>query len=283
MSARQARRYSLAYLTASTCSASGAARLAAELGYGWTGLRLLPNTPGGAFQSLLDDPAEQRELNAVLRDTGIGVLDLEIVRIGPTFSARDYQQLFDIGATLGARAVLVACDDTDRARLADSYAELCDAMAPTGMSADLEFMPWTGVPNARAALDVVRRANMPANAGILVDALHVARSATSLTDLLSLPPALLHYAQICDAPAASPDAQPFTTEEMIHTAREARLPPGEGGIALQPLFAALPSDIVVSVEVPHAQRLPAAGQQAWAQQMLQASRAVLEGWEAPAC
>lgn len=277
------RRYSLAYLTSHTCTASGAARLAADLGYGMFGLRLLSNTPGGAFQSLLDDAAELRELQAVLRDTGVGVLDLEIVRIGPEFRVSHYQRLLDLGARLGALAVLVAGDDTDRIRLAESYAALCDAMAPSGLTADLEFMPWTGVPNASAALDVVRRAGSPANAGILVDALHVARSTTSLDDLRALPRPLLHYAQICDAPGASPGGQALTTVELIHTAREARLPPGEGDIDLQAIFDALPQDIVVSVEVPHAQRMPVVGQPGWARQMLAASRNVLEHPRTAAC
>lgn len=270
------RRYSLSYLSSHTCTAAGAARLAAQLGYQLVGLRLLANTPGGAFQALLDDAAEQRELQAVLRDTGVGVLDLEIVRIGPEFFLGAYTRLFDLGAALGAKAVLVAGDDPDRSRLAQSYAALCEALAPSGMTADLEFMPWTGVPDARAALDVVHSAGSPPNAGILVDALHVARSGTSLDDLRALPPQWLHYAQICDAPGASASGQAFTTEEMIHTAREARLPPGEGDIALNALFAALPADIVVSVEVPHALRLPAVGQRAWARQMLDASRRALE-------
>ncbi|WP_454740134.1 sugar phosphate isomerase/epimerase family protein [Cupriavidus necator] len=265
----------MSYLTASTCSAAGAARLAADLGYAWTGLRLLPNTTGGTFQPLLGDAASLRELLAVLRDTGTGVLDIEIIRIGPDFSAAAYTALFEAGAALGAQAVLVAGDDPDLDRLSESYARLCEAMAPSGLNAELEFMPWTAVPHARAALDVVRRAGTPANAGILVDALHVDRSNTSLEDLRALPRGLLHYAQICDAPGAAQWGRPFTNEEMIHTAREARLPPGEGNIDLLSIFAALPADIVVSVEVPHAQRLPATGQRLWAQQMLHDTEALL--------
>ncbi|CAN5645721.1 sugar phosphate isomerase/epimerase [soil metagenome] len=275
--AAHGRRYSLAYLTSSTCTAIGAVQLAAELGYVGVGLRLLPNTPGGACQALLDNPAAQREVKAVLRDTGVCVLDLEIIRIGPDFDPAHYAPLLDMGAALGAQAVLVAGDDTDRARLADAYGRLCEAMMPTGMTADLEFMPWTGVPHARAALDVVERAGRPSNAGILIDALHVDRSDTSLEDLRSVPRELLHYAQICDAPGAARVGRPFTTEEMIHTAREARLPPGEGDIDLQALFAALPADLPVSVEVPHAVRLPLVGQRQWAQDMLSAARALQLG------
>jgi sugar phosphate isomerase/epimerase len=141
--------------------------------------------------------------------------------------------LLEAGAALAAKAVLVAGDDTDVARLTDSYARLCEAMAAFGMSADLEFMPWTAVPDAKAALRIVDGAGRPGNAGILVDALHVSRSGTTLDDLRAIPRALLHYAQICDAPTREQIGRPFTVEEMIHTARCERLLPGEGGIDLR--------------------------------------------------
>ena len=63
---------------------------------------------------------------------------------------------------------------------------------------------------------------------------------------------------------------------MIHTARCERLMPGEGGIDLQGLFAALPRDLPVSVEVVHLDRMAQAGQAEWARQSLAISRALLE-------
>jgi sugar phosphate isomerase/epimerase len=220
----------------------------------------------------------QRETLAAQRDTGIGVFDLEIVRIGAGFDPGAYLPLLEAGAALHAKAVLVAGDDPEPARLAAGYARLCELMAPFGMSADLEFMPWTAVPDAKAALRVVDAAGRPPNAGILVDALHVARSGTTPEDLRAIPRELLHYAQICDAPSAARLGRAFTVEEMIHTARCERLLPGEGDIDLRAIFAALPADLPVSVEVPHETRLAQLGQTEWARQALAASRRVLEGF-----
>jgi sugar phosphate isomerase/epimerase len=138
-------------------------------------------------------------------------------------------------------------------------------------------MPWTAVRHARDALEVVNRAGRPSNAGILVDALHVARSDTTLADLAALPRDLLHYAQICDAPLAN--AQGSTTlsvDDMIHTARCERLLPGEGEIDLRSLFDALPADLPISVEVPHHVRARAVGDLAWSGQALAATRALLD-------
>ncbi|MFC5522153.1 sugar phosphate isomerase/epimerase family protein [Polaromonas jejuensis] len=268
--------YSLAYLTSNTLTPPQAVRLAGELGYAYVGLRLLPNAAGAPQQFLIGQPEVLRETVAAQRDTGVGVFDLEIIRIAEGFDARSYQPLFEAGAALKAKAVLVAGDDTNEARLAEGYARLCEAMRPYGMTADLEFMPWTAVPDAKAALRIIHAAGRPDNAGILVDALHVARSNTTLDDLRTIPRELLHYAQICDAPTQAQRGRPFSVEEMIHTARCERLMPGEGGIALQALFDALPPDLPISVEVVHLDRMAQIGQTEWARQALAASRALLE-------
>mgnify|MGYP006284534479 CR=1 FL=1 len=263
--------YSLAYLTADACTVPEAIELAAALGYAYVGLRLMPNGPGAPQQTLIGHEALLRETQARLRDTGVQVYDLEIIRLGEAFEPETYRPLWDTAAALGARAVLVAADDLDRARLAHNYARLCECMRPYGLTADLEFMPWTAVKNARDALDVVDRAGHPANAGLLVDALHFGRSTTSLQDIAAIPRSLLHYAQIADAVAG----QDFTVEQMIHTARAERALPGEGNIDLPGLFAALPQDLPVSVEVVNHARSRAMGAQAWAQLCLEKSKQAL--------
>ncbi|MBN9410638.1 MAG: TIM barrel protein [Burkholderiales bacterium] len=268
------RAWSLAYLTTPTLRAAEMLRTAHAIGYGFVGLRIAANLPGTPYQALVDAPAELAELKAVMADTGTGVFDLEIIRIGERFDVTAHLPMLDVGQAIGARAVLVAADDTDTARLADSYARLCEAMAPRGLTADLEFMPWTAVKTAREALAVVRAAGHPSNAGVLVDALHYARSGTTLADIAALPRDLLHYAQACDAPA--PPGHRFTDDELVHTARSERLMPGEGGIDLRGLFGALPAGLPVSVEIPHLQRQAALPPIEFARQALAAARAVLD-------
>ena len=213
---------------------------------------------------------------ALQRDTGVTVYDLEIIRIDAAFDPGRYLPLMEVGQRLGARAVLIAADDVDPARLADSYARLCERMQPFGLTADLEFMPWTAVRNARDAMAVIRAAGQPANAGILVDALHFGRSDTTLDDIRAIPREWLHYAQICDASPRTASGRPFTADELIHTARCERLLPGEGGIDLSGLFAALPADLPISVEIVHLERMRAGGDADWAERCLAASRRVIE-------
>ncbi len=262
------RSYSLAYLSSHRCTPAEAIRIAAQPGYSFVGLRLWPNAPGAPQQHLLDEPQALRETLAVQRDTGVGVFDLEIIRIGESFDPHTWDALFDAGAALKAKAILVAGDDANEERLTDHYARLCEVMAPFGMTADLEFMPWTAVKNAKSALRIVQNAGSPANAGILVDALHFGRSTTPLEDIRAIPRELLHYAQICDAQAG----QNFSTEQMIHTARCERLLPGDGTIDVKGLFDALPADLPVSVEVVNFGREAQTSPQDWAAECLARSR-----------
>lgn len=263
-----ARVYSLAYLSSHRCTPPEAVRVAAANGYPYVGLRLWPNAPGAPQQFLIDRPDVLKETQAAMADTGVGIFDVEIIRIGEAFDPHTWDALYDACAALKAKAILVAGDDPDEARLTANYARLCEVMQPYGLTADLEFMPWTAVKDAQSALRIVQNAGTPANAGILVDALHFGRSTSTLDDIRAIPRGLLHYAQICDAVAGTH----LSTEQMIHTARCERLLPGDGTIAVADLFNALPADLPVSVEVVDFEREMTADPVQWAGICLAASR-----------
>lgn len=266
------RTYSLAQLTALPYDPPSLVQLAADVGAQACGIRLLPSAPGGPAYPLMDDPALLRETQARIEGTGVKVLDLEIIRVAPDFDAGRFLAFMEAGQRLGAQNILVAGDDPDEARFTDNFARLCDAAAPFGLTCDLEFMPWTCIADVAAATRVVEKADRP-NGGVLVDALHFARSTSSLQQVAALPRQRLHYAQICDGLVPGPT----TNEGLIFDARCARLLPGEGGIDLKALFDALPSDLTVSIEIPHDVRAPAMGYPAWARAALEATRRVLEG------
>ena len=237
--------YSLAYLTGTPLSPPDAISLAAELGYQAVGLRATPAAPGGDFSLLMEEPALLRATVARAKATGVGVFDVEIVRLKPDFDVTGFRRFLDMCGELGAKAVLVAGDDANERRLIDSYAAFCAAAAPYGLTADLEFMPWTDVPDARTALRIVMGAGQP-NGGVLVDALHAGRSTTTLDDIRAIPSRHLHYAQICDGAAETPT----TDEGLIFDARCARLLPGEGGIDLVSMLRAAPPGVPISLECP---------------------------------
>jgi len=263
--------YSLAQLMALPFSPPEMVRLAADAGCAAAGIRMLPTTPGGLHYPLMTDASMLRETLACMNATGVAILDLEVLRIDVGFDVGHYGAFLETGARLGARHILVAGDDPDESRLTASFAALCDAARPFGLTADLEFMPWTKVPDVRAATRIVRGAARP-NGGVLVDALHFARCGSTLDDIGGLRREWLHYGQICDGPVPGPT----TVEGLIHAARCERLVPGEGGIDLAGLFARLPPELPISIEVPSDARAPAMGYAAWARRSVAAARAILE-------
>lgn len=268
---RAPRTYSIAQLTALPFSPPQMVDLAADTGCGACGVRLLPASPGGMHHPMKIGSPQLAETLARIRDTGVVVLDLEIIRIGAAFDPNAYGAFFDTGAALGAKHVLVAGDDADVSRMTTHFAALCDVAAGYGLSCDLEPMPWCPVASVPDAARIVDGAARP-NGAVLVDALHFYRSASTLADVRRLPRSRLNYAQICDGNVPAPT----TTEGLIHDARCERLLPGEGDLDLRALFAALPADLPVSIEIPSDTRAPAMGYLAWARAAVAASRRIIE-------
>lgn len=264
--------FSLAALTVLDLAPPAQIDLAATCGYQQVGLRLLPAMPGGIAYPLMDDATALKQTLARLDATGITVADLEVVALRPETEIAAFSAFFETGARLGARHILVAAYDPDLSRFTDRYAAFCEAAAPYGLSADLEFMPWTYAPDLSTANRIVALAAQ-SNAGVLVDALHFDRSGSSIDDLARVPAHRLHYWQMCDAPAE----RPTTTEAMIHAARHERLFPGEGGIDLVSLARTMPADITVSLEIPTAELAKTMDAKTRAQRALVAARHVIAG------
>jgi sugar phosphate isomerase/epimerase len=262
--------FSLAALTVLELAPPELVEVAASCGYDHVGIRLLPAVPGGLAYPLMEDAAGLKETLARLDATGITVADLEVVAFRPETEVAGFSAFFETGARLGAKNILVAGYDPDLARFTDRFAKFCEAAAQHGLTADLEFMPWTSVPNLRTANSIVAQVGQP-NAGVLVDALHFDRSNSLIGELVRMPAGRLHYWQLCDGPAT----RPATTEEMMHAARYERMFPGEGGIDLVSLTRAMPADIPISIEVPTATLAKTVNAEARARRALEAGRKIL--------
>jgi len=262
--------FSLCPLTALSLPPPEMISVAHSAGYDFAGLRLMAAWPGALPYPLMDDVSLMRETMTRISDTGVRIFDLEVIRIGEQFDAALYERFFETGAMLGGKVVAVMSDDAEEERVAASFAELCETARPYGLTMNLEFIPFTGVGNAASAVRIVRNASAP-NGSVLVDALHFARSATSIADIADIPPSMLTFAQICDTPAQAPK----TLEDLLHIVRFERLLPGEGGIDLVNLFAALPESLPIGVEIPNVRRTAIVGFEAWARQALSAAKTSL--------
>jgi sugar phosphate isomerase/epimerase len=263
--------YSLAHLTALSLSPPELVDAAADAGYRFVGLRLTRVTPHEPHYPLATDPALMRTTKVRLAATGIEVLDIELARIGPDDDPRNFERYLEAAADLGARHVITQLPDPDRVRKIDHFGQLCAMAQPLGLTIDLEFPSWTETPDLGEAVRVLRGANQ-ANAGILVDLLHFARSGSSITDLRQLPAEWFHFAHVCDAPAEIPP----TNEGLIHTARFERLFPGEGGIDIHGILSALPAGIPYALEIPRATLVAQVGGKEHARLAVAAARAHID-------
>ncbi len=266
--------FSLAHLTVLSLAPPEMVSVASRTGYRYVGLRLIGVTPDSAAYPLMSDPPMLRETKQRLADTGLGVLDIEFVRLAPDTSLRSLLPFLETGAELGARYVVSAPYDPERPRLVARFAELCDLAEPLGLGVVLEFYPWTVVPNLASAAAVVAAADRP-NGGILIDTLHFARSDSRLDELQRIPAARLPFAHLADATAEVPR----TSEGLIHAARSERLPPGDGGIDIPAIVSRMPAGIPVALEVPMDTLTRKIGPEAVARRVREAAARVLRDVE----
>lgn len=235
---------SLAHLSLLDLSPTELIATAADAGFDAVSLRISPAHEKDTPFPLTTDPALLRQTRQAMDETGVGVLDVEVVRLDAETDLAALGPVISTAAGLGARYMVVMSADPDHGRLGDRFAQLCQSAAPAGLRPVLEFVPYSSVRRLAEAVQIVGRSG----GGVLVDALHLQRSGGSPADLHDIDPALLPYVQLCDAPRAAPDGG---LEEIRRESRHARLPPGDGELPLPGLLTALrQADLPVSVEVP---------------------------------
>lgn len=236
---------SLAHLTLLQAHPVALIELAAHAGFDAVGLRLRAPLAGDPVVPVVDEPATQRAIRRALRDTGVRLQDIEAFWLMPDSDLATFRQAYEVGAALGAGHALLMGNDPDRTRLTENFARTCEDAAACGLVPMLEFIPYTAVRSLADARALITAAGAD-RAGLLVDALHLARSGGTPADLAACPPGMLRYAHLCDAPAAAP----ADTAGLRHEAREARLYPGEGALWLADFVRAFPAGTPMAVEAP---------------------------------
>ena len=159
------------------------------------------------------------------------------------FSVRE-EDLFRLADVVGARSVTASpwaprsaphtarpARDRSLERVAEGYAALCDRAARHGLLVQLEFLPWTLVPDLSTAVEIVRLADRR-NGGIVIDAWHLFRTASDPAVVRSVPGDRIIALQLADAPAS---AEEDLASATLHT----RLLPGGGELPLVGLLHVL--------------------------------------------
>ncbi len=204
---------------------------------------------GRDYQDARAEGWSDADVVAMLGDHGLSVAEVDPawdwlpgavdVRIPPDHDterifAFGAEELFAVADAVGARSVNAvdifggtwSLDDA-----AGAFAALCDRAHDHGLLVQLEFLPWSRIPDLESAWYVVREAGR-VNGGLAVDAWHYFRSGSDGRLLQTIPGDRVIGLQLCDAPA-TPEPDP------MRATLEARLLPGDGELAL----AALVSDL----------------------------------------
>lgn len=207
------------------------------------------------------------------------MLDVEVIWIQAGPSDPNHLRIIDIAADIGARNALVVCSDPDKGAATAKYAELCEHGAECNVRVCLEFGLFTEVHRLEDAQAIVEAVDSPARA-ILVDPLHLHRSGGVPADVALVPPALLPYAQFCDAPSRLPDLNDLSSIRI--DALDRRMQVGHGELPLRELLTALPPHLPLSIELRSAalrDAFPNAAERARA--IFEATRAFLDEHDRP--
>jgi sugar phosphate isomerase/epimerase len=220
-------------------------RVDAAVAGGFRGISLWGRDYGRARADGLSDA----DMRMLLADNGLVVAELDpawwwLPRASDVYIPDDADTMqvfrygedamFAIGEAVGARS-LNATDvfggpwGVDDA--AAAFAGLCDRAREHGLLVHLEGLPWSQIPDVRAAWEIVRRADR-ANGGIVVDAWHFFRANPNFDALRAVPGDKVLGIQLDDGPAAPED-------NLVRATLHNRLLPGDGDFDLAALVATL--------------------------------------------
>jgi sugar phosphate isomerase/epimerase len=189
--------------------------------------------------------ATTRAVAERLRETGVELLDVEVVWIKPGPANPDHLRIVDIGAELGARNVLCVSSEPDAIAAREKLHQIIEHGTRRGIRINLEFGLFTEVKTIHQARALLEKIDGP-SAGLLIDSLHWHRSSGTLADIEAIPPRWLSYAQLCDAPL--PGANPADPQAILIEAIDGRMPLGEGGLPLGDILDRLPDGLPIAIE-----------------------------------
>lgn len=166
------------------------------------------------------------DIRACLDVNGVRVGELEVVvdwaadGAAGERSRRVEDRLYELADAFGADYLMAVSEVADPEHGAACFAALCERAGRHGLAVGLEFLPWTSVPDATTAWEIVRRAGA-ANGGVVIDAWHHFRGAADPAELAVVPAERVVAVQIDDALLTA-------RGDPIDDTRRNRLLPGEG-------------------------------------------------------
>jgi sugar phosphate isomerase/epimerase len=191
---------------------------------GFAGLGLRPRDRQEALAAGETDAT----LRARLAERGVEVVEIEVLRdwgVGEERAREFEESLYELVDALGGTYLIAVGEiDGDAATVARRFAAVCDRAAEHGLRVAIEFVPYTTIPDAGSAWEIVERADRP-NGGLLVDPWHWFRGRPDRALLEPVPPERIFAVHFDDA-----EAEPLGS--LVEDTRHHRRLPGEGAFDL---------------------------------------------------
>lgn len=219
-------------------------RAAAEVGYDFIGLRTRPVTTTEKDLNLLHGNQRLKEVLAVLKDTGMKVVDTEFLAVDQQVDADTWLPMLEAAAALGAQTLTSTITDPDLPRATAKMAKLVEDAARFQLTIALEPISYQTVKQLTEGAEVAKQTGCK----VLFDTLHFQRAFCDLTQITAAQPYLVDIIQLCDGIIAD---RADTREGLIEESRAKRYVPGEGDFPLAQCVAMLPETMPVSIEVPN--------------------------------
>ena len=253
-------------------------RIAKETGYDYVSLRTIPmHLPGEPEFLLHKDPELFANVQKALKEYDMPLMDIELARVRPDLDIDEYEPAFEAAAKLGGTDVLGSVWTRDKAYYVEKVGKIAEMAKKYGLNYNVEFLPWAGVRNLQEAITLVDTVGAD-NLYIMVDTLHAGRAGVTGAELKRTDPKYFHFIHLCDGPAG-PDGDPVLSDInaplMLHTAREARLYPGEGAMDIAGMVSAMP-EIPLSIELPNLERIQELGVEGHARRCLETAKAYFQ-------
>jgi len=207
-------------------------RAAVAAAAGYAGLGILVDD----YDAIRASGVSDSDLRAISDDHGIGVPEIEFLYhwtctdSRARFARELEERLYRLADAFGARHMNMG-DVNSPGEMppldlaADRFAAICDRAADHGLLVALEFLPWSGIPDAAAAWEIVRTADRP-NGGINLDVWHHYRGAADDEMLLAIPPEAITCVAFSDADAR-------VVGDLIEDTTRRRRLPGLGSFDLE--------------------------------------------------
>lgn len=271
------RPFTLGHLTVERLSPPDLVEQAAEAGFRVIGIRFWDGFTNKETWPMRPGSAMLRDTMKGLADTGLKVPEIENIVLQNSTNVADYIPMFEVGAILGARRVIIGSVVDDESLCTDLFAKLCETARPFNLDIAIEFyLKWHGCANFEQGVRIIRNAGQ-SNGKLLVDALHLNRSGGTPSLLKTVPADIFASLQICDAPAA----RPASLDEISVESRFERKLAGQGGLPLEEVVRAYPADAPLGIEIPMRSLEDSIGSQAFLKQCFDTTAALLERASAP--